>query len=76
MDGSIEVRQGVVVAVGCDVLFQQPPNLFNGIELVSAVGRQVYELDALLAGQPGAQSSTGVDDAVVGDDVDRQLSSQ
>ena len=60
MDSSIEVRQGVVVAVGCDVLFQQPPNLFNGIELVSAVGRQVYELDALLAGQPGAQSSTGV----------------
>jgi hypothetical protein len=57
MDGSIKIRQGVVVAAGCDVLFQQPPNHFNGIEPVSAVDRQV-SVYRVTADCPPKSSST------------------
>jgi len=43
-NGEIEVIEGAKVAVGSDMAFELPPDFFDGIEAMAAVGGQRYTL--------------------------------
>jgi hypothetical protein len=56
--------------MGGDLTFERPPNLFDRIELMPAVGGLVGQLDSRMSGDPLAGELTGVNAGIVHQDVD------
>ena len=70
-DSSFKFSQRFEIAISTDVAFELPPNFFDRIEEMPAVGGQVNQLQTRMSQKPFASGGTVMDGGIVHNDINR-----